>query len=606
MRFSAPPARSGGRRWRSSTRIRSSRRARSRRGRTSSTRSPPSAGIAHAQVGGDLDRAARPSRAGRRPERGRRLRRAARDALGARAGRDARAREQGEPRRGGRASRSPPASGVEACSCRSTASTRRSSSASRAARSRRSTRSCSRPRAGRSAAARASELEGVTRADALAHPTWQMGPKITVDSATLANKGLELIEAHFLFGLPYERIEVVVHPTSVVHAIVRFRDGASLAHLGYPDMRVPISYALTYPERAATPVEGLDFSEGLSLEFEPPDLETFPLLALARRCGRVGRHVSVRLQRGERGRRGGVPRGAAAVPRNRRRRRRRRSTRWTERRPATSTSSSRPTPSPPPGRERCRSARPVNVFVAILGLGLLVLVHEAGHFFTARAVGMSPRRFYIGFPPAIVKVERQRNRVRHRRDPARRLREDPRDAPAGPVRPGHVLRAGARRGARAARPDRAREAQARRGRHGRRARELAGARAGARTASSSAAWRASGAAKGLAELRDGLGGDAYWRQRTWKKVSVIFAGPGTNLLFAIVLFAALFVIGSGGYRLGFSMETDTPVVHDVRVGSSRGEDRAPAGRPDRRDQRPAGPDRRATCPRSSRSRTAAR
>jgi len=115
-----------------------------------------------------------------------------------------------------------------------------------------------------------------------------MGPKITIDSATLANKGLELIEAHFLFGLPYERIEVVVHPTSVVHAIVRFRDGASLAHLGYPDMRVPISYALTYPERAATPVEGLDFSEGLALEFEPPDLETFPLLALARRAGEQG------------------------------------------------------------------------------------------------------------------------------------------------------------------------------------------------------------------------------------------------------------------------------------------------------------------------------
>jgi 1-deoxy-D-xylulose-5-phosphate reductoisomerase len=132
------------------------------------------------------------------------------------------------------------------------------------------------------------QLEGVTRADALAHPTWQMGPKITVDSATLANKGLELIEAHFLFGLPYERIEVVVHPTSVVHAIVRFRDGASLAHLGYPDMRVPISYALTYPERAATPVDGLDFAEGLSLEFEPPDLETFPLLALARDAGESG------------------------------------------------------------------------------------------------------------------------------------------------------------------------------------------------------------------------------------------------------------------------------------------------------------------------------
>jgi 1-deoxy-D-xylulose-5-phosphate reductoisomerase len=132
------------------------------------------------------------------------------------------------------------------------------------------------------------ELQHVTRADALAHPTWQMGPKITVDSASLANKGLELIEAHFLFALAYDRIEVVVHPTSVVHAIVRLRDGSALAHLGYPDMRVPISFALTYPERAATAVEPLDFSEGLSLEFEPPDLETFPLLALARRAGESG------------------------------------------------------------------------------------------------------------------------------------------------------------------------------------------------------------------------------------------------------------------------------------------------------------------------------
>jgi 1-deoxy-D-xylulose-5-phosphate reductoisomerase len=132
------------------------------------------------------------------------------------------------------------------------------------------------------------ELEDVAPEEALAHPTWQMGPKITVDSATLANKGLELIEAHFLFGLPYERIEVVLQPTSVVHAFVRFRDGASLAHLGYPDMRVPISFALTYPERSTTSVEPLDFSQGLVLEFEPPDLETFPLLALARRAGEDG------------------------------------------------------------------------------------------------------------------------------------------------------------------------------------------------------------------------------------------------------------------------------------------------------------------------------
>jgi len=132
------------------------------------------------------------------------------------------------------------------------------------------------------------ELVDVTPAEALAHPTWNMGPKITVDSATLANKGLELIEAHFLFGLDYHRIEVVIHPTSTVHALVRFRDGATLAHLGYPDMRVPISFALTYPERAATPVPQLDFASGLTLEFDAPDLETFPLLGLARRAGEQG------------------------------------------------------------------------------------------------------------------------------------------------------------------------------------------------------------------------------------------------------------------------------------------------------------------------------
>jgi 1-deoxy-D-xylulose-5-phosphate reductoisomerase len=133
-----------------------------------------------------------------------------------------------------------------------------------------------------------SELEDVTPDDALAHPTWQMGPKITVDSATLANKGLEVIEAHFLFRLPYGRIEVVIQPTSVVHALVRFRDGAALAHLGYPDMRVPISYALTYPERAAVDFEPLDLASGLTLQFEPVDTDAFPLLALARRAGELG------------------------------------------------------------------------------------------------------------------------------------------------------------------------------------------------------------------------------------------------------------------------------------------------------------------------------
>jgi len=114
-----------------------------------------------------------------------------------------------------------------------------------------------------------------------------MGPKITVDSATLANKGLELIEAHWLFALPYDAIEVVVHPSSIVHSLVRFRDGALLAHMGLPDMRVPISYALTYPARAATPVPQLPL-EGLTLAFEAVDDETFPLLGLARAAGERG------------------------------------------------------------------------------------------------------------------------------------------------------------------------------------------------------------------------------------------------------------------------------------------------------------------------------
>jgi 1-deoxy-D-xylulose-5-phosphate reductoisomerase len=132
------------------------------------------------------------------------------------------------------------------------------------------------------------QLAAVGVEDALAHPTWSMGAKITVDSATLMNKGLEVIEAHVLFGLPYDRIEVVVHPQSIVHGMARFRDGALIAHVGHPDMRVPISYALTYPERAATPAPRLDLSQSFSLDFEPPDTETFRCLALARAAGTIG------------------------------------------------------------------------------------------------------------------------------------------------------------------------------------------------------------------------------------------------------------------------------------------------------------------------------
>jgi 1-deoxy-D-xylulose-5-phosphate reductoisomerase len=132
------------------------------------------------------------------------------------------------------------------------------------------------------------DLDGVTRDEALAHPTWDMGGKITIDSATLMNKGLELIEAHHLFGVPYDRLDVVVHPQSIVHALVHLNDGASLAHLGYPDMRVPISYALHHPERADVPVPMLDLAQVRALTFERPDLETFACLRLAREAAEAG------------------------------------------------------------------------------------------------------------------------------------------------------------------------------------------------------------------------------------------------------------------------------------------------------------------------------
>jgi 1-deoxy-D-xylulose-5-phosphate reductoisomerase len=134
----------------------------------------------------------------------------------------------------------------------------------------------------------ATELEDVTVGQALAHPTWDMGGKITIDSATLMNKGLELIEAHHLFGTPYERIDVVVHPQSIVHSLIQLCDGATLAHLGYPDMRVPISYALNYPERVDVPVAPLDLAQVGALTFEAVDMETFACLRLARDAAREG------------------------------------------------------------------------------------------------------------------------------------------------------------------------------------------------------------------------------------------------------------------------------------------------------------------------------
>ena len=132
------------------------------------------------------------------------------------------------------------------------------------------------------------ELAGVTIADALAHPTWTMGPKITVDSSTLMNKGLEVIEAHELFGTDYDRIEVVVHPQSIVHSMVEWSDGATVAQLSMPDMRLPIGYALAYPDRLPVPFGAIDWNSLTRLDFEPPDLVAFPCLRLAYEAGRLG------------------------------------------------------------------------------------------------------------------------------------------------------------------------------------------------------------------------------------------------------------------------------------------------------------------------------
>lgn len=135
---------------------------------------------------------------------------------------------------------------------------------------------------------RRSELEHVTLAQCLKHPNWSMGRKITVDSSTLANKGLEVIEAHWLFNMPYEKIDVVVHPQSIVHSLVEFCDGSVIAQMGEPDMRLPIQYALSYPERFTYTFEQLDLVKAAKLTFEEPDTEAFPSLKIAVECGRAG------------------------------------------------------------------------------------------------------------------------------------------------------------------------------------------------------------------------------------------------------------------------------------------------------------------------------
>ena len=316
-----------------------------------------------------------------------------------------------------------------------------------------------------------------------------------------------------------------MHPSSIVHSLVRFRDGAALAHLGYPDMTVPISFALTYPERAATDVPQLDLAAGLTLEFSAPDLETFPLLALARRAGELGGTYPVRLQRRERGRRRRVPRGQAAVPRDRRGRRggarrgRRRARReiWP--------SSSRPTPtlagSPGaecPSHEHLRlDPRPRLPDPDPRGGALLRRPRRRDE-----SAQVLPR-----LPARAREDEAQRDRVRHRRDPARRLREDPRHAPPRGGRSGHALRPRRRGGSRRCdAPWTTCASGSRRTTTRARARPSSAPRRGDRGAPAVAVGRAGRRSAGVGDVDDALAPDAYWRAKTWKRVAVIFAGPG--------------------------------------------------------------------------------
>ena len=260
-----------------------------------------------------------------------------------------------------------------------------------------------------------------------------MGGKITIDSATLMNKGLEVIEAHHLFGTPYDRIDVVVHPQSIVHALVQLCDGASLAHLGHPDMRVPIAYALHHPERVDVPVPALDLAQVGSLTFEPPDLEAFPACGLARDAARAGgtapcvlnaaNEVAVHAFLGERLGFIGIPAVIEGMleqlPARARALASSRSTRPTPRR-AGSPASSWP-------RRRSRELVP--------GLRRL---RRADHPARARATSPPPRRSGCASSASRSSSRRdeaalaaRRDRVRRRLAPARRLREDHRDEPGG-------------------------------------------------------------------------------------------------------------------------------------------------------------------------------
>ena len=350
-----------------------------------------------------------------------------------------------------------------------------------------------------------------------------MGPKITIDSATLANKGLEVIEAHFLFGVAYDRIEVVVHPTSIVHGLVRFRDGAAIAHLGYPDMRVPISYALTYPDRAPTPVPPLDLTAG-PLEFHEPDTETFPLLALAREAGERGGTFPCAYNAANEVAVQGFLDGRIGFLEI--------ASRVEDVLARVDGAPARDLDELVEADRRARELVPgrMSVVISILGLALLILVHEAGHFFAAKWVGMKPRKFYIGFGAPIAKTTRGG------------VEYGIGSIPLG----GYVKIPGMQRPApgdlRRSLPPADRE---RLHEHLERLDEAIerGDDEAARARLADLEPHA-GQTRAFQELDGALSPEAYWRQATWRRITAIAAGPAANVIAAVALFAGLFMVGT--------------------------------------------------------------
>ena len=291
------------------------------------------------------------------------------------------------------------------------------------------------------------ELAEVTVEEALQHPTWSMGPVITINSATLVNKGLEVIEAHLLFDIPFDRIDVVVHPTSDVHSMVEFVDGSTILQASPPTMMIPIALGLAWPDRVPDAAPAFDWSTPGTWEFFPLDDEAFPaVVAGPARAGELGGTAPGRLQRRQRGVRRGVPRRAACASSTSFPRLTRSWPPTTYDRGSTSpwTTSSPPMPGrarrpPPPSPDARREGRPcmtallytLGVVAFVVAILVSIGLHEFGHLIPAKKFGVQGAPVVHRLRAHRVEQADRRHRVRRQGDPARRLRQDRRDAAPG-------------------------------------------------------------------------------------------------------------------------------------------------------------------------------